>query len=90
VVRYVTVADLTTSFYVEQMQTGNPPEPGQSEGAISSEERDIMENIKTFLPTNCAYPPGYGLRINTRTSRGVIQGIAPIPLCVIESSFKEE
>ena len=84
------VADLTTSFYVEQTQTGNPAEAGSTYGEITAEERDIMENVKKFMPTNCTYPPGYGVRINTRTSRGGIEGIAPIPLCVIESDFKEE
>jgi hypothetical protein len=89
-VRYRTVEDLTTSFFVEQTQTGNPPEAGQTYGEITQEERDILENVKQFLPQNCSFPPGYGVRVNTRTSRGGIESIAPIPLCVIETNYKEE
>lgn len=89
-VRYRTVQDLTTSFYVEQTQTANQSGAGENYGEITGEERDILENVKKFLPKNCTFPPGYGVRINTRTSRGGVEGVAPIPLCVIESNFKEE
>jgi len=88
--RFRTVNDLVTAPFTEQGQTKNPP-PGAPTGAddLPADQRKILEELKELFPERCKFPPGYRVDVKMRDSRGTIDWIAPIPLCVMETNFRE-
>mgnify|MGYP003423364160 CR=1 FL=1 len=88
--RFRTVDDLVTAPFTEQGQTKNPP-PGAPTGAddLPADQRKILEELKELFPERCKFPPGYRVDVKMRDSRGTIDWIAPIPLCVMETNFRE-
>ncbi len=91
-VRFVTVEGLVSSPFTEQSQTKNPPpddDTVQVIDALDSRLKFIRDRLKTQFPGNCTFPPGYRIDVKTRNSGTGIDFIAPVPICVVEKSFRD-
>ncbi|MDH3521952.1 MAG: PilC/PilY family type IV pilus protein [Acidobacteriota bacterium] len=90
-VRFVSVSGLVSSPFTEQSQTKNPP-PDVDQDVIddlSAHLEYIRDRLKEQFPENCTFPPGYRIDVKTRNSGTNIDFIAPVPICVVEKSFRE-
>ncbi|MEO8275940.1 MAG: hypothetical protein ABI639_06940 [Thermoanaerobaculia bacterium] len=88
--RYVEVSDFTTPPFVEQSATKNPEDGngGPSADDVSPSLKLISEELKQLQSTRCRYA-NYTLNIKTiRSNTGVIF-IAPVPVCIDPTSWKE-
>ena len=90
-VRFLSVSGLVSSPFTEQAQTKNPPPPAGTTTIddLSARLEYIRDRLKQQFPENCTFPPGYRLDVKTRNSGTGIDFIAPVPLCVVEKSFRE-
>lgn len=89
--RYLTVAGLVSSPFTEQAQSKNAP-PGDEVETIddlTERLRYIRDRLKLQFPENCTFPPGYRTDVKTRGSGTEVNFIAPVPICVVEKSFRE-
>jgi hypothetical protein len=90
-VRFITVSGLVSSPFTEQSQTKNPPpDPDQDIiDDLSARLEYVRDRLKQQFPENCTFPPGYRIDVKTRSSGTSIDFIAPVPICVVEKSFRE-
>ncbi|MCZ6507600.1 MAG: hypothetical protein O7A04_06085, partial [Acidobacteria bacterium] len=90
-VRFLSVSGLVSSPFTEQAQTKNPPPPGGTSTIddLSPRLEYIRDRLEGQFPENCTFPPGYRLDVKTRNSSTGITFIAPVPLCLVEKSFRE-
>ncbi len=91
-VRYITVSGLVSAPYTEQSATKNPPPDDDTIDTIdnlSDRLKFIRDRLKAEFPGNCTFPPGYRIDVKTRNSQTGIDFIAPVPICVVEKSFRE-
>lgn len=91
--KFITVTGLVSSPFTEQSQTKNPP-PQDGDNTIddiseSPHLQYIRDRLKEQFPENCTFPPGYRIDVKTRNSSTKIDFIAPVPICVVEKSFRE-
>jgi len=90
-IRYLTVSGLVSAPFTEQAQTKNPP-PAQDVDTIddlTGRLKYVRDRLKLQFPDNCTFPPGYRTDVKTRGSGTEISFIAPVPICVVEKSFRE-
>lgn len=88
--RNITVKGLITAPYAEQSQTKNPAV--QSTGdpdEITPELEALMEELRGLFPATCNFPPGFRLDIKVRNQDTGLTFVIPVPICVIESAFRE-
>ncbi len=90
-VRYTEVAQFTTPPFVEQSATANPEGGGSGEqqaDKLTDTLKWIRDELKSLQPTSCRYA-NYTQNIKTiRSDTGVVF-VAPIPLCIDPTSWKE-
>ena len=48
-----------------------------------------MEILKSLFPENCKFVANYRMDIKTVRSDTGVEHIAPVPICIIESNWKE-
>jgi Tfp pilus tip-associated adhesin PilY1 len=82
---------VTNSFvtepYVEQGQTRNYT--SDSSDPLDARLRGVMEAIRDLLPEDCRYNESYRFDIKTvRSDTGVVK-IAPMPVCIRETNWKQ-
>jgi hypothetical protein len=90
-VRYLTVSGLVSAPFAEQSQTKNPkpPEDQSTVDDLTARLKYVRDRLKQQFPENCTFPPGYRLDVKTRSSGTNLNFIAPVPICVVEKSFRE-
>ena len=90
--RSIEVSGLITAPFAEQSATKNPPD-GSSAGGdpneITPELRRLMEELRALFPENCTFPPGHRLDIKVRNQNTGLTFVVPVPVCVIDTSFRE-
>jgi type IV pilus assembly protein PilY1 len=86
--RFETVANsFVTEPYVEQGQTRNYS--SEAEDPLDPRLRSVMESIKELLPKDCRFNDSYRFDIKTvRSDTGVVK-IAPLPVCIRETNWKQ-
>ena len=90
-VRAVSVTGLVSSPFTEQAQTKNPAPPTGT-GTIddlTARLEYVRDRLQEQFPENCTFPPGYRTDVKTRSSGTELNFIAPVPICVVEKSFRE-
>lgn len=90
-VRYLTVTGLVSAPFTEQAQTKNPAPDGSTQTIDDLTKRleYVRDRLKEQFPENCTFPPGYRTDVKTRSSGTELNFIAPVPICVVEKSFRE-
>ena len=89
--RYMTVGDLTTPPFVEQSATKNPEAGGgdATHAAFITESLGLIrDELKSLQSIRCRYA-NYTQNIKTIRSDTGLVFIAPIPLCIDPTSWKE-
>ena len=89
--RYMTVGDLTTPPFVEQGATKNPEgTPGTTNHAdfITDELASIRDALKALQLPRCRYA-NYTLNIKTIRSDTGVEFVAPVPVCIDPTNWKE-
>ncbi len=88
--RYTEVQQFTTPPFVEQSATKNPETGGSDQHAdyITESLALIRDELKSLQSTRCRYA-NYTQNIKTIRSDTGLVFIAPIPLCIDPSSWKE-
>ena len=87
-VRYADVTDsLVSEPFIEQHQTANAE--AELEPELSDRLLDVMEILKSLFPENCKFVANYRLDIKTIRSDTGVEHIAPVPICIIQSNWKE-
>jgi Tfp pilus tip-associated adhesin PilY1 len=89
--RFTEVPQFTTPLFVEQSATKNPEGGGSGSGhadVMTDALREIRDELKNLQPTRCKYA-NYTQNIKTiRSDTGVVF-VAPIPICIDPTSWKE-
>ena len=90
-VRFISVSGLVSSPFTEQSQTKNPPPSPDQEviDDLTARLEYVRDRLKQQFPENCTFPPGYRIDVKTRSSGTSIDFIAPVPICVVQKSFRE-
>ncbi|HEX2162431.1 MAG TPA: PilC/PilY family type IV pilus protein [Thermoanaerobaculia bacterium] len=95
-------SEVATRFNVAPTFVTNPfAEPGQTKDAVAGNEDGehtaddlsanmvrVMESLKELFPPQCKFA-NYRIDIKTVAADTSLQFIAPIPVCLIESNWKE-
>ena len=89
VVRSVSVSGLVTKPFAVPYQTQNTPQPGAGDPLTDAQKRVFNELKNTLFSELCHFPPGMRTDINVRSENTGLERIASIPICVIESAFRE-
>ena len=86
--RYRQVTDnFVSEPFLEQHQSGN--REAELEPELPSRLRNVMEILKQLYPDECKFVANYRFDIKTIRSDTGIEHIAPVPVCIIESNWKE-
>ena len=87
----IDVGGLVTAPFPEPSATKNPPDSAAAGGSneLTPELRALMEELKALFPASCTFPPGHRLDIKVRNQDTGLTFVVPVPICVIDSSFKE-
>lgn len=76
-----------TEPYIEQGQTRNAD--GTAAAPLTERLQNVMDSLKQLYPDNCRFADGYRFDIKTvRSDTGVVH-IAPLPVCIRETNWKE-
>ena len=86
--RFETVSGaFVTEPFIEQGQTRNID--GSDAQALDDRLTGVMEALKDLYPANCRFAEGYRFDIKTvRSDTGLVH-IAPLPVCIRETNWKE-
>ncbi len=90
--RNIEVSGLATAPYADPSATKNPPSNsggGGSSEVLTPELAALMEELKALFPRNCVFPPGHRLDIKVRNQDTGLTFVVPVPICVVESAFRE-
>ena len=90
--RSIEVSGLITAPFAEQSATKNPPDASSTGGGpneITPELKRLMEELRALFPENCTFPPGHRLDIKVRNQNTGLTFVVPVPICVIDTSFRE-
>ncbi len=100
--RYLDVGDFTTSPYVDQTATKNPPPPPGSpssggrhtDSTLSEVQLALQEQIRTalmrYFPEGCRYNKAYSMTVNaSRSDTGFVR-YATIPIAMCPVDWKEQ
>jgi hypothetical protein len=88
--RFITIQDFVTDPFTEQGQTKNPETNADQPHAdeLTDALKQVLENLKTLFPPNCKFG-NFRIDVKTLSSDTGIIFIAPVPVCIIESNWKE-
>jgi hypothetical protein len=87
-VRYTSAPAFTTQPYTEQSATKNASTPGTNSDEITESLALIEHELQSTLPSTCRFA-NYTLNLKTiRSDTGVVF-IAPIPICIEPTNWKE-
>ncbi len=88
--RYFTTGGFQSTPFVERGATGNQAGSGGSQNAdqLSASLQLVREELKKLFPANCRFG-SYTQNIKSLRQDTRIQFIAPIPICIEATNFKE-
>ena len=88
--RYQEVTQFSTPPFVEQSATKNPDGGGDDTNAdvVTESLKTISEELKTLQSTRCRYA-NYTMNVKTILSDTGVVFIAPVPVCIDPTSWKE-
>lgn len=89
-VRFRTVANFVTNPFTEQSQTKKSGGSGGERNAdeLTEEMIQVMESLKELMPPQCKFG-NFRLDIKTIAADTSLQFIAPVPVCIIQTNWKE-
>ncbi len=90
--RFLTVGDFTTSPYIDQTASKNPPSGGGKDTESVLDPRQaalqqaIREGLKQYFPASCRYNDAYSLTVNaSRSDTGFVRyATIPIAMCPVD------
>ena len=89
--RYFTSAYFTSAPFVERGATGNQTDPGgggANADQLTASLAKVREELKSLFPPNCRFG-NYTQNVKSLRQDTRIVFIAPIPICIEPSNFKE-
>ncbi len=88
--RFTTFSDFLTQPYIDQgaSSSSNGDDTGEAVGELGEREVRIINELKVLQPDACRFP-GQTININSFSSQSGYRFIAPIPICVIQSNWKD-
>lgn len=86
--RHFEVPHFVTNPFAEPRQTGNDDTGGVAEICDDPTKHAIMESLKSLFPTDCKFG-NYMVDIKTIAADTSLVCIAPVPVCLIQSNWKE-
>ncbi|MEM7353160.1 MAG: hypothetical protein AAF657_20365 [Acidobacteriota bacterium] len=97
--RYIDVGDFTTSPYVDQAATKNPPPDGGATGknadsSLDQAQIDLQDAIRRalmqYFPEDCRFNPTFSLTVNaSRSDTGFVR-YATIPIAMCSTEWKQQ
>ncbi|MDA8020525.1 MAG: hypothetical protein MPN21_24055 [Thermoanaerobaculia bacterium] len=87
-VRSATVSGLVTKPFAVPYQTQNTPKVGSGD-PLTDAQQAVFDELKKLFPDMCRFPPGMRMDINVRSENTGLERVASVPICVIESAFRE-
>jgi Tfp pilus tip-associated adhesin PilY1 len=88
--RFFTAPTFTTQPFVEQSATKNPDSGGTGGNAdqLTEELKQVKKELERLFPTGCRFA-NYTLNIKTVRSDTGLVFIAPVPVCIEPTNWKE-
>jgi hypothetical protein len=88
--RYLEVTQFSTPPFVEQSATKNPEDGGGGPNAddVTDELAAITEELKKLQSTRCRYA-NYTMNVKTILADTAVIFVAPVPVCIDPTSWKE-
>lgn len=88
--RYFTAAYFTSAPFVERGATGNlsPPSGGTNADQLTDSLEAVRDELKRLFPSNCRFG-NFTQNIKTLRQDTRIVFIAPVPICIEPTNFKE-
>lgn len=87
--RYFTTSGFQATPFVERGATGNQPGGGgQNADQLSASLQLVREELKKLFPANCRFG-NYTQNIKSLRQDTRVQFIAPVPICIEATNFKE-
>ena len=90
-VRFEAVSSFVTDPFTEPGQNknqGSDDAGSTSSDELTDQERDVMEELQGLFSETCCFA-NYRVDIKTVAADTRIERIAPVPICIIEKSWKE-